>query len=67
MIFFLSTNTFPKNCDIQDSYISLCEDALAEDNTCTMDSSNQYAAYSSSEYPSSICEVHAGLLYPEVL
>lgn len=61
MIFFLSTNTFPKNCDIQDSYVRLCADSVSDDNTCTTDSSNQYySAYGAADYPSTICSGACG-------
>ena len=61
MIFFLSTNTFPKDCDIQDNYVNLCDGAVGADDTCTTDSSNQYyEAYGTSSYPSEICSGACG-------
>lgn len=61
MIFFLSTNTFPKECSIQDSYVNLCDGDVGADNTCTTDSGSQYyEAYGETSYPSDICSGACG-------
>ena len=45
IFYFLSTKTFPKNCDIQDSNVELCADSVTN-NVCTTDSdSDFYTAY----------------------
>ena len=60
IFYFLTTNTFPKDCDIQDSYVNLCADDV-NNNLCTTDTSNQfYSSYGGSNYPSNICSDACG-------
>ena len=60
IFYFLSTNTFPKNCDIQDTYIDLCSDSVTND-VCTTDPDSKfYSSYGTTTYPETICSGACG-------
>jgi hypothetical protein len=62
-IIFLNTETYPKNCDIQDDYVNLCSSSIdPATNICTIDEDSLFAISfdSNSEYPKSICEASCG-------
>lgn len=61
-LYFLSSKTFAKSCDIQDDHVGLCASGLSSDNTCTLDTSSPfYETYgNSSSYPSNICSNACG-------
>ena len=60
IFYFLSTKSFPKNCDIQDTYIELCATTVTN-NVCTTDSNSEfYSSYGSTTYPGDICEDACG-------
>ena len=61
VMYFLSTKSFPKDCDIQDDGVDLCTDSLDADNTCTQDSSHDYYEYTKTmNYPKDICSTSCG-------
>lgn len=65
-IYFLSSQTFSKNCNIQDNFVDLCDtEVSSSDEVCTLDPSNSYyhlygdQSYCAA-YPSCICEYACG-------
>ncbi len=58
-IYFLSTENFPKNCDIQDNAAKLCKPSTYINGTCDLDSDSVYYEFykqdSSFEYPLDFC------------
>lgn len=60
--YFLTSKTFPKDCNIQDNAVNLCASVVdSTTNTCVMNpASAYYAYYSGSEYPKAICEQACG-------
>lgn len=61
-IIFLNTETYPKNCNIQDEFVNLCSSAVNEiTNICTINENSLYAiSYKDQEYPKIICEEKCG-------
>ena len=65
-VYFLSRETFPKSCDIQDADIGLCSADLTDDDTCTLNPNSNYyslyndAAYCEEGYPACICQYPCG-------
>lgn len=65
-VYFLSRESFPKSCDIQDDYPELCASEIAADNTCTVDDKSTYYSLYSDEtyceggYPACICDYACG-------
>lgn len=65
-IYFLSRETFPKDCSIQDNYIGLCTDNIENGgDTCDLDiHSDYYKLYSKTSYcesyPACICDDSCG-------
>ena len=59
--FFLLTESFPKECSIQDDHLGLCLTAISDSNICTISSDSVYYDYFSSSarcnggYPSCLC------------
>eukprot|EP01038_Epipyxis_sp_PR26KG_P004315 gene4315-6113_t len=64
IVYFLTTKTLPKSCDMQDNFIGLCTDEVdPSTNTCTIDSSNEYYSLiggKNANYPASICNYACG-------
>jgi hypothetical protein len=65
-VYFLSRETFPKSCDLQDDHIELCISAITVNNNCTLDTqSDYYRLYSDNSYcvegyPACICDYACG-------
>jgi hypothetical protein len=59
--YFVTTKTMAKNCDIQDSYVELCQDDV-QNELCTPDPSSDYYAFwgKKNNYPRSICSLACG-------
>lgn len=61
--YFFTTKTFAKACDVQDTFVHLCADAVGSvaTDTCTMDTTNKYYRhYRSTEYPKVLCSRACG-------
>ena len=60
-VYFLTSATFPKSCDIQDAHVHLCGTAVGPDDQCaTSPSSAYYGAYGHTNYPAAICAYKCG-------
>lgn len=71
LIYFYQSKTFPKDCNIQDSSMHICSDALVNDVCTVSTSSNYFTAFSSGgnnqycygtsvAYPKCICQEACG-------
>ena len=60
MIFFLSTNTFPKDCDIQDNYVHLCDGAVGQMTPARLIAPTNTTRPTAPAYPSEICSGACG-------
>ena len=70
-VYFLSRETFPKSCDIQDVYPELCESDISDDGTCTLNVDSDYYSlyndntYCQEGYPACICDYACGAFVHE--